>query len=344
MTYTATLYHRKRLILGVCLSSLLTGCIGASHDNSSQEAAASALPEWISNPPKDTRYLYGVGSYSKIDDLAEAFKQAEQNGNAQIAQQLRTQVSQVNTQDIQVTKSTGQQEQVLRAQSAYTKSKSLNIELDQIQNKERYQDTQYVYALQAFDRSKAASRLRQKIDEIDGDIRTIGSGLTLLSEPDKSEWRTYLSLIPKFSERQQLVEKLELYSQSGAIFPPDKKVKEIQRALGTALNTFSFNVTSSELTNPINSQLTEVGLRAGTENVVWKLSTQTQSRSEQKAGRTYAFIEGTLSLSTRDGEPLGSWSAKGRGISKQEASATLKAQQDWSEKAVTSMFQWMTSN
>ncbi|TDO97913.1 LPP20 family lipoprotein [Marinomonas balearica] len=344
MRISSTFFRHNRLILGVCLSGLLTACVGSGGDTASQSNAVATMPEWISNPPKDARYLYGVGSYSKIEDLAEAYKQAEQNGNAQIAQQLRTQVSQVNTQDIQVTQETGQQEHVLKAQSAYTKSKSVNIELDQIQNQARFQDDQYVYALQAFDRSKAASRLRQKIDKLDGSIRAIGAKLALDLEPNPKDWRAYLSLIPLFSERQLQVQKLELYSKSGAIFPPDSKVKAIQQALGVALKSFAFKVDSDALFNPVSSQLTEVGLRAGTDNVVWLLSTTTQSRSENKAGRTYTFTEGTLNLSTSSGEPLGSWTAKGRGISKQEASAILKAQQDWSEKAVSAMFQWMTGS
>lgn len=80
---------------GLLLS--LTGCSALKTGSTQSE---EPLPSWVLSPPQSSTHLYGVGSAARIENIALAFTQAEQNGNVQIAQQLRTQVSQTDRKSV----------------------------------------------------------------------------------------------------------------------------------------------------------------------------------------------------------------------------------------------------
>ena len=307
---------------------LLSGCAP------SPKEPLETLPEWVSNPPKSSRYLYGVGSYERIDNLALAFAQAEQNGNGQIAQQLKTQVSQTSTSQVNVSNS-GQGEQVIRNDSLYTKVKTAPIELEQTSNQERYTGTQYVYALQVLDRSRALSRLRLQIDELESSIREQAAELSpAIVEAD---WPIYMALIPDFAQRANLVEKYQLYSQNGASYAGDDRVKSIESQLSKALRQFRFYLPSTPQRNELEAAFTEAGFLTSKAPATFSVSTDTQLRNEIQKTRHYAFIEGTLSLTARDGTMIGSWQVSGRGIGLNDISAEQKARQSWADKAVEAL-------
>ena len=76
---------RQRKALPWLLSSLigmgLAGCTSAPQ--------TKTAPQWLTQPPQNSQFVYGVGSAPVSENLPRAYQVAESNGNGQIAQQLQ---------------------------------------------------------------------------------------------------------------------------------------------------------------------------------------------------------------------------------------------------------------
>ncbi|GAA0827490.1 hypothetical protein GCM10009112_06490 [Marinomonas arenicola] len=332
------------LVASFSLASL-TGCISALSGDSLVKTDSSDVPDWVLSPPSDRSHLYGVGSAPRIDNLALAFSQAEQNGNAQIAQQLRTQVSQVNTQDTQVSSTSGQHEQVVRIQSAYTQVKTAPIELEQTVNEQRFAGADYVYVLQSIDRQRIIAKLTAMLSDTDDQIRSAAARLSTTPEQTAAvkDWRTYMGLIRLFAQRKTYQDELNLYStQNGLSGRADKDLQATERQLNQALSQFGFDISATEQGHLLASELSKYGLVAK-QGGVFRLSSKTSSHSQTQSGRYYVFQEGTLSLIGPDNGHLASWNLSARGIDKNQQSAENKAAEDWSQQAISTLFSWLTS-
>lgn len=315
----------------------LAGCMDAklASDNSAQ-----ALPEWVLSPPQSSRYLYGVGSAARIDNLALAFSQAEQNGNAQIAQQLRTQVSQTTTQDVQVHTSGSGTEQVSKINTAYTRVNTAPIELEQTVNEQRFAGERYVYALQSVDRSRIVSRLNAKIQAQDEQIRQ--QGQRLATDLQAADWPLYMRLIPLFAQRSAYQQELNLYSNSSKLQgQPDADIRALETRLSDALLRLGFDVSGNANASALASALSNYGFTA-TANGVFTLRSDSRQHSEIQNGRYYVFEEGTLDLLGPQQEHLASWTVSARGIGKNQLRATEQAVSAWSVQAIDAMFLWLT--
>ncbi|WP_421848584.1 LPP20 family lipoprotein [Marinomonas sp.] len=318
----------------------LTGCLGLNNKSSDTQ---EPIPDWVLAPPQASSHLYGVGSAARIENIALAFTQAEQNGNAQIAQQLRTQVSQVNTQDTQVRSGQGK-EQVSKTQTAYTQVTTSPIELEQAINEQRFAGTNYVYALQSIDRSRITAKLKIAISDTDDMIRKQAALLTKTEDkyPAPQDWQTYMQLIPYFAQRKSYEDELNLYSTaSTAVGKADSEIQDIEQRLNLALSSYGFDVSSTEQADTLASALSRFGLtpKAGS---LFKLNSRTIQHHEEQDGRFYVFEDGTLELIDPTGSRLASWTVSARGIAKNLNTAQEQASKNWSNQAVEAMFTWLT--
>lgn len=326
------------MVTGLLLT--LTGCLGS---NTKSDQAQETMPNWVSSPPKDSAHLYGVGSAPRIENIALAFTQAEQNGNAQIAQQLRTQVSQVNTQDTQIRSDQGG-EQVSKVQTAYTQVTTSPIELEQAINQQRFAGKNYVYALQAIDRTRIVTKLKFAINETDDQIRKQASILAVpLSEPPAvQDWQVYMQLIPHFAQRKAYAEELSLYSTERTLAgQADADIQIIEAQLSKALASFGFDASKTNQADALASALSHFGLTPKA-NSLFKLNSRTQQHHETQGGRFYVFEDGTLELMDPTGSRLASWTVSSRGIAKRLESAQEKATLNWANQAIEAMFTWLT--
>ncbi|ETI60594.1 LPP20 family lipoprotein [Marinomonas profundimaris] len=326
------------MVTGLLLT--LTGCLGS---NTKSDQAQETMPNWVSSPPKDSTHLYGVGSAPRIENIALAFTQAEQNGNAQIAQQLRTQVSQVNTQDTQVRSGQGG-EQVSKIQTAYTQVTTSPIELEQAINQQRFTGQNYVYALQAIDRTRIVAKLTFAINETDNQIRKQASILTtpLPKPPAVQDWQVYMQLIPHFAQRKAYAEELSLYSTERTLAgQADADIQIIEAQLSKALASFGFDTSKTNQADALASALSHFGLTPKA-NSLFKLNSRTQQHHETQGGRFYVFEDGTLELMDPTGSRLASWTVSSRGIAKRLESAQEKATLNWANQAIEAMFTWLT--
>ena len=329
--------YRWTLLTSILLS--LTGCLGSASKSSQEDT----LPSWVSSPPQDSRHLYGVGSAPRIENLALAFTQAEQRGNVHIAQQLRTKVSQINTQDTQVRSMQGN-EQVSKIETAYTQVTTSPIELEQAINEQRFAGRNYVYALQSIDRSRMVSKLKSAIQDTDDKIRSLASSLSTQQNqrPADQDWQTYMQLIPYFAQRQSYQEELSLYStQRTMAGEADADIQNTEQQLSLALSTYGFDASGTDQADTIASALSHFGLtpKRGT---LFTLNSRTSQHHETQGGRFYVFEDGTLELFGPTGTRLASWTVSARGIAKNLTSAQEKATQNWSKQAVEAMFTWLT--
>ncbi|REG82643.1 LPP20 family lipoprotein [Marinomonas pollencensis] len=341
----ASLFRPLNWALVALSATVLSGCISSLPDFQSAQTDPTKVPDWVLSPPSDRSHLYGVGSAPRIDNLALAFAQAEQNGNAQIAQQLRTQVSQLNTQDTQVSSTSGQNEQVIRVQSAYTQVKTAPIELEQTVNEQRFAGDDYVYVLQSIDRQRIIAKLTEALKDTDDKIRSAAASLS--TSPDQTaaqqDWRTYMRLIPLFAQRKNYQDELNLYSTQAALLGrADKSLQATEQQLNQALNQFGFDVSGTEQSDLLASELSQYGLTAK-QDAVFTLTSKTSHHTQMQQGRYYVFQEGTLSLIGADQRHLASWTVRARGIDKNPQSAEGKAAEDWSQQAVSKLFNWLTN-
>lgn len=327
-------------VLTITLVASLTGCLGSN----SKTEPAETLPNWVTSPPKDNDYLYGVGSSARIENIALAFIQAEQNGNAQIAQQLRTKVSQVNTQDTTVASSGQGDERVSKVQTAYTQVTTAPIELEQAVNEKRFTDTNYVYALQSIDRSRIIAKLQLALSSLDSKIRSQAKRLSTSNSqpPAPDDWRTYMGMIPYFAQRKSYEDDLNLYSTSRALAgEADQDIQTIEQKLGQALLTYGFDSSTTKQSNELASALSSYGLTPSSHSL-FTLKSTTNQYSETQSGRFYVFEEGTLELIDPTGSRLASWEVSARGIAKTRQAAKQEATKNWSLQAVRAMFAWLT--
>ena len=325
--------------LTLSLVPILTGCFGSD----TKTETAQSLPEWVISPPKDSTHLYGVGSADRIENLALAFIQAEQNGNAQIAQQLRTQVSQINTQDTQVTSTQGN-EQVSKIQTAYTRVTTAPIELEQTSNVDRFVDTNYVYVLQSIDRSRIVSKLTLALADVDSTIRQQAKQLntTINQPPANDDWQVYMGLIPHFAQRKSYEEELRLYSTERTLAgKAEQDIAEVEQQLNNALFTYGFDVSTTNHPNELASALSLYGFTPK-EKSLFRLKSNTTTTVETQDNRSYVFENGTLELVDPKGSRLASWTVSSRGIAKSQQAAAIKASENWSLQAIEAMFTWLT--
>lgn len=329
--------YRWTMITSLVIS--LTGCLGTQTTQHQEEA----VPSWVLSPPKSDSHLYGVGSAPRIDNIALAFVQAEQNGNVQIAQQLRTQVSQVNTQDTQVRSGQGT-EQVSQTSTAYTRIATSAIELEQATNEQRFAGERYVYALQSIDRRRIVAKLTSAINEADEQIRRQAALLSQSDDqpPVAQDWRIYMSLIPYFAQRKSDQEELSLYStERNSAGKANADIRSIEQQLNNALAFYGFDASQTEQADALASALSQFGLTPKSAST-FTLSSRTAQHSTTQNGRFYIFEEGTLALSDPTGARLASWTVSARGIGKNQASAEKEATINWSNQAIEAMFTWLT--
>ena len=346
MRKTGAKWHWSCCLAITSVTLLLSGCLETTMAVTPDLVTPTTdkIPNWVLSPPQDSSHLYGVGSAPRIDNIALSFAQAEQNGNAQIAQQLRTQVSQINIQNTQVSNTTGQPEQVTRIQSAYTQVKTPQIELEQAVNEARFAGKDVVYALQSIDRNRIVSKLKLTMQDIDEAIQQQASQLSSKSgtSPREQDWHTYMRLIPLFAKRKETYRELALYDQHvSAFLHSDPAISTLETQTSEALSEFGFDTTNTSFPQALNSTLSTFGLTPKVHST-FQLTSQTSQHSQTQDGRFYVFEEGTLSLLDSAGNQLGTWTASGRGISTDKSAAIQQAKADWSHQAIQGMFHWLT--
>lgn len=337
-----------------CLISLvLTACLGQSSSNTVASKTDRA-PDWVLQPPSDSRYIYGVGSAQKLDDLAQSVTNARRQANADIASQLRVTISQSNLQSTEVTSGTNQSEQVINSMASQTRSNIETLALEQSETVESQQSGNYVYVLQRLDRVRMVSRLSQEIDDIDAQLDKIAISLNPSTDA-VSQWRDLLPALPLLANRVQSLELLNLYSKNALSKSKPASVQALEVTLSELLLALSIQVESdtpqsNALISHVQSALTQKGLTpeearlANNSPSPLKLVLDFSTKVEQQGARTYVFltVEATLQQLLNQGSMLASWTINERGVSSIQTQAKLAADQKAASSLADAVFQHLT--
>ncbi|TPE54359.1 hypothetical protein FJM67_05290 [Maribrevibacterium harenarium] len=316
---------------------LLSGLIGMGLAGCANAPQTKTAPQWLTQPPQNSQFVYGVGSAPVSENFPRAYQVAESNGNGQIAQQLQAEVVQsTETQTRHSMTSEGQNFE--RVNQLFTQVKTQPLAVTYIRNQERYQDERYVYALQALDRYAAMADLEQQVQSLDQRLFASAATLPNQEQIHESHWRTYFGWIALFAERQDLVEKYQLYAQAPFQSPSDDRIQNQQVLLAKAVAQLSFATEDTALA----AALTQMGLQVSLGNqAFFQIRSRQEPTQKQQDKRFYQFLDGEISVMARTGQQ-GHMTIAARGIGSQQQQAQIKAQQNWGEKGATEIFAWLT--
>ncbi|TBR43806.1 hypothetical protein CBF23_003510 [Marinomonas agarivorans] len=348
----------KNSALALIVSVLLTGCFG-QNTKPSTASKPERTPDWVLNPPSDSRYIYGVGSAEKFEDLVQSTTLARRQANADIASQLRITVSQSNIQNTEVTSGTGRSEQVLSSMASQTRVDTEALALEQSETVESQAVGRYVYVLQRLDRARVVASLRQEIDELDAKFATIVADVdtTNVDTADLiNQWRAMLPALPLLAERTQAVNLLKLYSKTVVNKPKSAQILAFEKQLDRLLVALAIQVESqvpgtTSLVQNVRSGLTDKGLTPSSAEVLQnrkaplKLMLHATATVEKQKDRTYVFLTVNAALQqtvNNDNAMLANWSLTERGVSAIASQAQLAAQGKIADKLTEQIFAYLT--
>lgn len=339
------------LIIGVGL----TACISSPVKESQTAQQKTRTPDWVLNPPSDGRYLYGVGSAEKFEDLVQSTTLARRQANADIASQLKVTVSQSNIQSTEVTSGSDQSEQVLTSLASQTRIDIEALALEQSETVESTISGKYVYVLQRLDRARIVTRLRQEIEDIDAEFTAIATEIDTNSDL-VSQWRSMLPALPLMAARAQAVKSLKLYSKTAVSTAKSQQFQTFEKQLNTLLMALAIHVESQvpdsrSLTQNIRSGLTEKGLTPSTASsqlgkAPLKIMLHASSTIETQGDRTYVFLTINAALQQQVGQQsmLANWTITKRGVSAIASQAKIAAEKKAAMELANEVFTYLTQD
>ena len=337
------------------ISILLSACIGQSTDNGSAKVQADRIPDWVLNPPSGGRYIYGVGSAQKFEDLVQTTANARRQANADIASQLRVTVSQSNVQSTQVRSGSNQSEQVLTSLASNTRVETEALALEQSETVESAQAGNYVYVLQRLDRTRVVARFNQEIDELDTQLETIVAGINT-NDDVVTQWSAILPALPLLAVRSQTLDMLTLYSRNAVVKNKSASVLELEILLSKLLVALAIQVDSpvsksGSLVSNVQSALTQKGLTPSDATLTrngqttpLRLTLDFNTTTKSQGGRVYVFLtmEAALQQAINQKEMLASWNITGRGVSAVGSQAHQVAERKVAKQLAEAVFTYLT--
>ncbi|MFT2110950.1 LPP20 family lipoprotein [Marinomonas sp. 2405UD68-3] len=327
--------------------SLLSLIVLLSACSSAPKKVEQALPEWVTFPPQNEQFIYGVGSAEIVPDINSSFDLATKRANLDIANQLKVTIQSVNFENSQVYRFDTQQEQVMQSLSQFIRVETNPITLESTETDQRFVHTHYVYVLQRLDRQNLIQQLKSKIASVDKNILNINNTIQydrLLTE----QWSLLLPALSLLSERRKLNESLSLYSKGEVIQRPQYVLK-VQAKTAQLIRDFRIAIDkdgfADELSQEVGSVLSKKGLTPSlvsyaSSNLALSLKPSYEYKTQKQ--RHYVFINVNASLMNNDQITLATWSSSARGISSSQEQATIMANQEVAENLVEKIFLWLT--
>lgn len=318
------------------LSLLLAACM------SSNPTKSKGKPDWIVNEPTRAGHVYGVGSAEIYTDEAEALGRARDAARVAMIQKMRVTVTGELSQDIQETRQTGKQTQLVQKVRNTITSKIPRAELSNIEVEDSYADMSkgVVYSLVKLNRTKAAAELRRQINELDMQITTLGND-TSENLPTLKQLQSLLPVLKLIAQRDKLSEQAQLVDVNGRKPLKDDFILATEKRIYTLLDQLVITV---EAQNPaakgmrsgIVENLTSTGLRVSPSTGDLALKYQANLRPVEKGGRFVVFADGSVSIEDANGRVLSEFSKEAKGVS---AASSAQAERKAVKKLADSLGQ-----
>ena len=306
-----------RLMVAVVTASLLlTACVG----NPSKKQT-DTTPHWVVDEPVQGGHVYGVGSAPVYGDAARALQQAQDAARVTMIQKLKVTVSGTLSVDTQEVRQTGQQTQLMKTVRNTISSTIPNAELDNVVVEENFVDkpNKVAYSLVHLDRIKAASKLRQRINDLDMQITALDDK-TSTNQDTLKQLQSLMPALKWFEQRQRLSEQMQLVDVNNRSVPKDEMLVAVEdriKSLFDALvvNLIPSNSDGSKMRDGLVESLTDLGLRISGQSPHLTFRYAATLRPVEKAGRFIVFASGKVSIEDANGRTLSSFTREAEGVS-----------------------------
>lgn len=308
-------------LIGLLAASLVLAACVSSPSKKSSAGMTAGEPDWVINEPAKSGHVYGVGSAPVYVDKSKALKQAQDAARMSMVQKLKVTVSGSLTQDIEETRRTGQQTELVKSVRSRIRSEIPNAELDNVEIVENYVDEKdkVAYSLVHLDRVRASSLLRQRIDELDQQAinRAKQVDTTLDTLPQLQQLLPVLTFVEKrerLAEQHQLVDENNRYPQKEEdLIQAEQRVASLLDQLVVRLE--ATNQDGKTLRSGLNEALTNLGLRISNGNADLTFRYSAELRLSEKAGRFIVFANGQVQIQDANGRILSEFRKESKGLS-----------------------------
>lgn len=258
-------------------------------------------PDWVSQPPLDMRYVYGVGA-----DLGHDRARAIADGRRDIARQLGIIIrgDEQEAEDVE-----------LDAENPGTRPRVSidHLELPGITVTKQVDTPRCLYVQVALNREAWATGLRGRIDELD---RAMQAGIDQPADPGASAVaaaaRLYQRLMPLVLEREEKAAHLQIADPGGRAPTPPASSASLRERLARTLDTVAIDLVADPALEPIIPQLSaacaNLGLRLAPSSEKPALRLKLTLASTSLIADGMERLDGTFQcvvLSGRDGANLG---------------------------------------
>lgn len=297
------------------LSLLLSACM------SSNPTKPQGKPDWIVNEPTKAGHVYGVGSAQIYTDEAEALSRARDAARVAMIQKLRVTVTGDLSQDIQETRQTGQQTQLIQKVRNTITSKIPRAELSNIEVDDSYADSKkgVVYSLVKLNRVKASAELRRQISELDMQVTDLNNN-TPESLSTLKQLQSLLPALKLIAQRDKLAEQAQLVDMNSRKPLKDEFILATEKRIYGLLDQLvvtveAQNAAAKGMRSGIVQSLTETGLRVSPQAGDLALKYQASLRPTERSGRFYVFADGSVTIEDASGRVLSEFSKEAKGVS-----------------------------
>lgn len=323
----------RLVVVAVTASLLLTACV-----SSPSKKQTDSTPSWVVNEPVQAGHVYGVGSAPVYGDAARALQQAQDAARVTMVQKLKVTISGTLTQDTQETRQTGQQTQLMKTVRNTISSTIPDAELDNLEVQENFVDktNKVAYSLVHLDRIKAASKLRQRISDLDMQVTDLNDKVSVNQDTLK-QLQGLMPALKWLEQRERLSEQMQLVDVNNRSVPKDDMLVAVEDRIKGLFDALVVNLTpsnadGSKMRDGLMASLTDLGLRISGQSPHLIFRYAADLRNVNKGGRFIVFASGKVSIEDGNGRTLSSFTREAKGVSAASAEqAEFKAVQGLAE-------------
>lgn len=328
---------KTKLIVTTLAASLVLAACGSNPTKSGSHSAGK--PDWIVNEPVASGHVYGVGSAPVYVDEAKAIQQAQDAARVTMVQKLKVTITGSFSQDTQELRQTGKQTQLVKTVRNQISSTIPQAEIDNLDIQENYVDRKgkVAYSLVHLDRRKAASKLRQRISDLDMQVVDLSDKVST-NLPVLKQLQNMVPALSWIEQRTKLAEQLQLIDMNNRTEYKDDSLKAVEARIQSLFDRLNVTLTASnahgqEIRSGLAKSLTDLGLRISNGNGDLNFAFKADLREVEKGGRFVVFANGEVVIKDDNGRSLSEFNQEAKGVSGASmAQAKYKAVQSLGKK------------
>lgn len=314
----------------------------ACASNQGAQKNSALRPDWVTNPPSQSGYLYGTGGTEIYGSTHTALQQAKEAARVDLLSQLRVTVEGETRTSTRLEESGANFPSIERMVQQQTSSRVQKIEMTGIEFAETWVDPagKEVWVLARMNRAKTESELFFQLSSLEDRIlsRDISQGNKL------DRIRGALPTLKELDEREHLLAQLSFLSAGNSVpeTGKDKKVEALKKDLRDLLASLTISIeekneTAEKMQALIAKTITSMGFNLHHINPDLILVLDIKLQAFRKGDLFYCLSDAMGEVQTPEGRTLYMLKESGRGASGLEAQAEDKAVEDVSRKLADSL-------